>query len=430
MEDVMSRRAKPAGVIFLAAFVFAAIYGLGVYKGESGNRLSIIQEAEAAGGRVTSATGTAPDRYVYYPGTEALGKEEIRIIACGTGLPAARRGQAASCFLIELGNGDKFLFDIGSGSMGNIASLMIPMDMLTKIFISHLHTDHWGDLASLWAGGWTSGRSGPLEVWGPSGAREDMGTKYAIEGFMRAYNWDYMTRCAKISAAPGKIKVHEFDYKAENKVIYKSNGVVIRSWPAIHGGDGPVSFSLEWNGMKIVYSGDTTPTQWSLKYAKDADVVIHEVMPMPEDMVNFYNQPPERAIRATCGFHTCPPAFGKLMSMLKPRHAVAFHWFNEEGTRYNQYEGIRSTYDGELSMATDMMVWNITRDKITERMAVSTDEAWDVPGPGKPSAPDPDFPSQYSEWILNGRLDTSEAEALGTKKFQEQYNIKWPQPEK
>ena len=68
--------------------------------------------------------------------------------------------------------------------MANIASLMIPMDMLTKIFISHLHTDHWGDLASLWAGGWTSGRSGPLEVWGPSGAREDMGTKYAIDGFM------------------------------------------------------------------------------------------------------------------------------------------------------------------------------------------------------------------------------------------------------
>ena len=124
-----------------------------------------------AGGKVTSPTGTAPDRYVYYPGTEALEPDEIRITACGTGLPAARRGQAASCFLLELGNGDKFLFDIGTGSMANISSMMIPMDFLTKIFISHLHTDHWGDLAGLWAGGWTAGRTGPLEVWGPSGAR-------------------------------------------------------------------------------------------------------------------------------------------------------------------------------------------------------------------------------------------------------------------
>jgi len=41
---------------------------------------------------------------------------------------------------------------------------MIPSDYLTKVFLTHLHTDHWGDLASLWAGGWTAGRTVPLEV--------------------------------------------------------------------------------------------------------------------------------------------------------------------------------------------------------------------------------------------------------------------------
>ena len=422
----MKHKVKFLGIAFFAGVIVVAAYVAGWYFGSLEKDMSLITKAQAAGGKVTSPTGTAPDRYVYYPGTEELGADEIRIIACGTGLPAARRGQAASCFLVELGNGDKFLFDIGSGAMGNIASLMIPMDMLTKVFISHLHTDHWADLASLWAGGWTAGRSGPLEVWGRSGAREDMGTKYAIDSFMKTYNWDYMTRCAKISPIPGKIIVHEFDYKGENQIIYQENGVTVRSWPAIHAGDGPVSLSLEWKGMKIVYSGDTTPTTWTKKYAQNADVVIHEVMPMPGDMVRFYNQPPERAIRATCGFHTCPPAFGKVMSLIQPRHAVAFHWFNEEGTRYNQYEGIRSTYDGPLSMATDMMVWNVTKDEVVERMAVSTDNAWDVPGPGKPTAPDPNFPSQSTKWILKGRLDTSEAESLGTKRFQEMYNIKWP----
>jgi ribonuclease Z len=79
-----------------------------------------------AGGTVPDASGIAPDRYVYYPGTEALDEDEIRVIACGTGMPAARRGQAATCFLVETGNGAKFLFDIGSGSMANVAALMIP----------------------------------------------------------------------------------------------------------------------------------------------------------------------------------------------------------------------------------------------------------------------------------------------------------------
>ncbi|MFB3076631.1 MAG: hypothetical protein ACE1Y4_01380, partial [Lysobacterales bacterium] len=71
----------------------------------------------AAGGTVTDPKGVAPDRYVYYPGTEALAEDEIRVVACGTGMPAARRGQAATCFLVEPGNGEKFIFDIGSGSM-------------------------------------------------------------------------------------------------------------------------------------------------------------------------------------------------------------------------------------------------------------------------------------------------------------------------
>ena len=158
-----------------------------------------------AGGTVESPTRTAPDRYVYYPGTEALGKDEIRLTACGTGLPAARRGQAASCFLVELGNGDKFLFDLGTGSMANIASLMIPMNMLTKVFASHLHTDHMGDIDALWAGGWTSGRPNALRVWGPSGAEESMGTKYAMENFLRFVNWDRVTRNYKITPIPGNI---------------------------------------------------------------------------------------------------------------------------------------------------------------------------------------------------------------------------------
>ena len=107
----------------------------------------------------------APDRYVYYPGTEVLEEDEVRVVACGTGMPDQRRAQASACFLFEFGNGEKIIFDIGSGSMRNIAALMIPYEYLTKIFLSHLHTDHWRDLASLWVGGWTAGRTGPLKIW-------------------------------------------------------------------------------------------------------------------------------------------------------------------------------------------------------------------------------------------------------------------------
>jgi len=100
-----------------------------------------------AGGTVKSPTGTAPDRYVYYPGTEELGKDEIRLIAAGTGMPGARRGQAATCFLVELGDGDNFLFDVRTGSADNLCALRPDFARVDKAFANHLHTDHVGDVS-------------------------------------------------------------------------------------------------------------------------------------------------------------------------------------------------------------------------------------------------------------------------------------------
>jgi ribonuclease Z len=354
----------------------------------------------ATGGMVKGPNEIVPDRYVYYPGTEVLAKDEVRVIACGTGMPDQRRGQASACFLFEFGNGDKLIFDIGTGSMRNINSLMIPAEYLTRIFLSHLHTDHWGDLDALWAGGWTAGRPVPLEVWGPSGMQPDMGTKHAIEHFLQAFNWDYQTRAYKITPVPGQITVHEFDYKAENAVIYDRNGIVVRSIPAIHAGDGPVSFIIEYAGMKLVFGGDTSPNKWFVKYAKGADFAIHEAFGTPDFFVKVYNQPPQLAWRACCEFHTSSQAFGKIMSEVQPRHAVAFHSWEEALPAIRA--GIRETYDGPLSMAVDMMVWNISKDGVVERMAVSPDRARGVRGPSRQPPPQPGLPDPMSDFIKGG----------------------------
>jgi len=365
-----------------------------------GLALLLISGTVFAAGVVKDPAGTAPDRYVYYPGTEPLEKDEVRVVACGTGMPDARRAQASTCFLFEFGNGEKILFDLGTGSMRNINSLMIPAEYLTKIILSHLHTDHWGDLASLWAGGWTAGRPVPLEVWGPSGQTPDMGTEHAVKGFMMAYNWDYQTRAYKITPGPGQITVHEFDYKAINEVIYDRNGVVVRSIPAIHTGDGPVSFIIEYAGLKLVFGGDTSPNKWFVEYAKDADFVIHEAFATPDFFVNAYGQPPQLAWRACCEFHTSGQSFGKIMSTINPRHAVAYHSFVEALPDIRN--GINETYAGPLSMAVDMMVWNITKDNITERMAVSSDRPWSVRGPTRQAPPERGKPNPMSDFIKKG----------------------------
>lgn len=387
-----------SGTLLLAGV--ATIFLAGWQLGRSDKSLIPVSDAEAAGGKIVGPNEIAPDRYVYYPGTEVLAKDEVRVVACGTGMPDARRGQASACFLFEFGNGEKLIFDIGTGSMRNLNALMIPAEFLTKIFLSHLHTDHWGDLDGLWAGGWTAGRPVPLEIWGPSGQRPDMGTAYAIEHFLKAFNWDKVTREFKISPIPGGITVHEFDYKAENEVVYDNNGIVIRSIPAIHTGDGPISYIIEYAGLKLVFGGDSSPNKWFINHAKGADFAIHEAFGTPEYFTKDYGQPPQLAWRACCEFHTSGQAFGKIMSTVNPRHAVSYHSMEEALDDIR--EGIRETYDGPLSLAVDMMVWNITKDKITERMAVSPDRASGVPGPNRQPPPEKGRPDPMSQFIKDG----------------------------
>ena len=357
---------------------------------------------------VKSPTGVAEPRDMYFPGTEELGKDEMRIISCGTGMPAARRGQAATCWLVELGNGDKFIFDIGSGSAANLGSLLIPYDYLDKVFVSHLHQDHVGDMAALWIGGWTGGRHGALNVWGPSGATKGMGTKHFVDKYREAFAWDYAGRLGVIPTGGGEIKVTEFDYKQENKVVYQKNGVTIRSWPAIHVIDGSVSYGLEWNGLKFVFGGDSLPNKWYVKYAKGADVAIHESFMTPPDMMLKYGFSAQAALNVATAVHTVPAAFGKVMSEVKPRLAIAFHFFNDFDLRYDIYNGIRSTYDGPLTLADDLMVWNVTKDNIRIRQVVVDEASWPAKSPTLPDDPDPKARTPLTAFVKSGLWDVSD----------------------
>lgn len=326
------------------------------------------------------------ERGVYYPNTEDLAPDEMRVIACGTGMPTTRAAQAAACFLVELGNGDKFLFDIGSGSAERISSLQIPYNFLDKVFIGHLHTDHFGALHDLFIGGALMGRNVPLRVWGPSGPSPELGTAYALEHMQKMLTWDLAGRAGNTDFRGYKMEVTEFDYKLENEPVYEENGVTIRSFPAIHAIDGPISYSLEWNGLKFVFSSDTYPNKWFVEYAKDADLAIHECFIAVPELVKKMGFTPESALLVGTQVHAAPEAFGKVMSEIKPRMAVAYHFFNDFDTSLSVYERIRKTYDGPLSLSQDFMVWNITKDNIKVRMAATEERTW-APPPAAPAQP-------------------------------------------
>ena len=103
-------------------------------------------------------------------------------------------------------------------------------------------------------------------------------------------------------------------------------------------------------------------------------------------MISKFGFSVSTALEVGTQIHTAPEAFGKVMSMVKPRMAVAYHFFNDPDTSPPILEGIRSTYDGPLTLAEDYMVWNITKDEITTRMIAYNADAWPPPS-AKPPQP-------------------------------------------
>ena len=117
--------------------------------------------------------------------------------------------------------------------------------------------------------------------------------------------------------------------------------------------------------------------------------------------------PYEQAYWVTSLIHTPPEGFGKLMSMVEPRMAVAYHYWNHRDVEFEIYEGVRKTYDGPLTMANDLTVLNVTKDHIEVREASinheswpqGTSEDWDTAPRGEPAT------GLISDWLDEGKLE-------------------------
>jgi ribonuclease Z len=379
----MKRKFKFFGIASIVVLAAMGFYLWGQHAAQTGNGFEIVKQAQAQEtgqtkdnvplGRKPAAIVNGQYPASYFPNTELLGADEMRITALGTGMPNQTRKAVSISYLVELGNGDKFLFDMGMGSMGNLFSLRPDFSKLDKVFASHLHIDHVGDFMGLHIGGWLSGRYTPIHIYGPSGSSPQLGIKTFVEGMQKAYAWDLATRTGALPDKGAQIVVHEFDYKQENKVVYQENGVTIRSWPAIHSLDGSVSYSLEWNGLKYVFGGDTYPNKWYLKYAVDADVASHECFLPPKTLAAYFGWDLAQATYVSTRVHTEPQAFGKVMSTVKPRLAVGYHSVQSPDNNAAIMDGVRKTYEGPLALARDLMVINVTKETIKVRMA-SVDE--------------------------------------------------------
>ena len=355
-------------------------------------------------GQAMAQQAAAKKPAAWYPRTEVVGPNEMFVVALGTGMPTPiTRAQKSTAWYVELGNGDIFLFDVGSGSAENLFAMRPEFHRVDKVFASHLHTDHVGDAAALWVGGWLSGRYTPLHIYRPSGSMPELGTAAFVEGLKMTYAWDISGRSGILPDAGGKLIAHEFDYKKDGGVVYEKDGVTITSFPAVHVLDGAVSYRLDWNGLSFVFGGDSAPNKWFIERSRGADFVIHEMFYTPEGLEQALGFPPRQATIVSSYIHTPPQGFGKIMAAVQPRLAVGYHTIREPELDQMMLEEVRTVYDGPLVIANDLMAWTVTKDSIVQREVVSAERVEAPPTTMEYKTAPRSGQASYSEYINDGK---------------------------
>jgi ribonuclease Z len=377
---------------------------LGATQGPSADAAA-TREASSSGEVELKEVVARPDLY-FYPGEE-LADDEIRVTILGSGWGnIVRRAQAACSIFIEIGNGDSFVFDMGQGTFVNYNSLNIPYSRMTKVFITHLHMDHMTDLAALYCFGPATGdRFTPLELWGPSGQKPELGMRSVIDGLKQFTKWHTVSFETAVPVDRSyELEVHELDYRQNPGVAYEKNGVTIKHWPALHVIDGAISYRLDWNGMSVVWSGDTNPNHFFVEHAKGADLLIHETAPTAARLVQANNVPKKIADNIIAASHTPARAYGKVLSLTKPSLAVTNHCpiDPQEITDFVREVGVH--WNGPYQIGEDFMVFNVSKSKnqITVRQAAVNERSW-TPNVQKATGTLPLNPADYRSQAIFGQ---------------------------
>ncbi|PWB77689.1 MAG: hypothetical protein C3F08_09570 [Candidatus Methylomirabilota bacterium] len=245
---------------------------------------------------------------------------QLTILGSGTAIPSLTRGSPG--LLVEAA-GSSVLLDGGAGTLPRLLKAGITATELDRVFYTHLHPDHTGDLVPLLFAlrnpAWW--RIKPLYLTGP------MGFLAFYEGLMRLYgDW--------IAPKTYELVLHETLTEVTDAEGFR---VIPREVTHIQHS---LCYRIESDdGKSLVFSGDTAYCDAMIEAAKGADLLVLECAAPDE-------QPSK--------VHLTPTEAGRIAALSGCRRLALTHFY-PICEAYDLLTPCKKVFDGEVILAEDLM---------------------------------------------------------------------------
>ncbi|MGY5859506.1 MAG: MBL fold metallo-hydrolase [Candidatus Thorarchaeota archaeon] len=264
-----------------------------------------------------------------------------KIILLGTGNPNPDPERFGPSVAITV-NDSLYLIDCGAGVARRVAAAGISVSKITRVFITHLHSDHTIGYPDIILTPGVNDRDEPLEVYGPKGLTR------MTEHIMEAYNLDIQERIDGLEPA-NQVGYDVRANEIHEGVVYSDDNIKVEAFLVNHGSLESFGYKFLLPDRNVVISGDTCLSENLIKHAKGCDVLIHEVYSTEglkertKEWRNYHSS-----------VHTSARELAEIANIVAPKLLILYHQLFMKQTEEELLQEITEHYKGEVVSGNDL----------------------------------------------------------------------------
>ena len=276
---------------------------------------------------------------------------DTKLVLLGTGTPFADPTKSGPSLAIVVNN-TSYIVDCGPGVVRRAAEASkfgfpsLEAAQLKTLFITHLHSDHTIGLADIILTPAVLDRNAPIRIYGPAGSKK------MTDDLMSAYKEDIGIRINGLEKGDA-IAYQVYTNEIKEGQIYKDSNLTVTAFNVQHGQwDNAFGYVFQTKDKKIVISGDCTYSENLIKYAKDCDILVHEVY---SDAGLKKRTQRWQDYHST--FHTSTYQLADIANIVKPKLLILNHQLTFGTSVQSLLDELKSKYAGPVVNGADLDVF-------------------------------------------------------------------------